>query len=219
MRRSQSTRSQGKNSLVFGADELEALKEGAEEGAEDVRQQLRDKHRENEQLKMQIAQLKSQLAERPSLEAVQGLQREYTNLEILLDGTQRENERCMAELERGKQREKALESQLAKLAGPNWQDNLNIAPLSALAPRSGLLGAGHARAGSMSKAQTPTDDGPPDVDATRAYIDQVRLLVIGMEQRLQTREEKLTRSLEEAKAESAKFEELKQRSVAAPMMD
>lgn len=50
MRRSQSTRNQGKNSLVFGADELEALKESAEEGAEDVRQQLRDKHRENEQV-------------------------------------------------------------------------------------------------------------------------------------------------------------------------
>lgn len=51
-------------------------------------------------LRTQIAQLKSQLAERPTLEAVQELRKEYTNLEILLDGTQRENERCMAELER-----------------------------------------------------------------------------------------------------------------------
>ena len=36
-----------------------------------------------------------------------------------------------------------------------------------------------------------------------------------MEQRLQTREEKLTKSLEEAKAEGAKFEDLKRQSVAA----
>ena len=45
-------------------------------------------------------QLKQQLAERPPLDIVQNLQKEYTNLEILLQGTQRENERCMSELER-----------------------------------------------------------------------------------------------------------------------
>lgn len=45
-------------------------------------------------------QMKAQLSERPPLEVVQGLQKEYTNLEILLQGTQRENERCMSELER-----------------------------------------------------------------------------------------------------------------------
>ena len=44
--------------------------------------------------------MKSQLAERPPAEAVAELKKEYMNLEILLDGTQRENERCMAELER-----------------------------------------------------------------------------------------------------------------------
>ena len=59
------------------------------------------------------------------------------NLDILLQGTQRENERCMAELERyavsvshscslltirrGKAREKMLERELEKLAGANWQ--------------------------------------------------------------------------------------------------
>lgn len=71
---------------------------------------------------------------------MQELQKEYTNLDILLQGTQRENERCMSELERcvarvrhpfrllsvrrGKVREKMLERELEKLAGANWQARL-----------------------------------------------------------------------------------------------
>lgn len=70
---------------------------------------------------------------------MQELQKEYTNLDILLQGTQRENERCMAEMERyvvwaspscwlsirrGKVREKMLERELEKLAGANWQVRL-----------------------------------------------------------------------------------------------
>jgi hypothetical protein len=52
------------------------------------------------QLQDQIQSLKDQLAQRPPLEQVQTLQREYRNLELILQGTQRENEKCMAELER-----------------------------------------------------------------------------------------------------------------------
>lgn len=52
------------------------------------------------QLKNQIQALQAQLAQRPPVEVVQELQKEYTNLDILLQGTQRENERCMAEMER-----------------------------------------------------------------------------------------------------------------------
>ena len=47
-----------------------------------------------------MLQLQTQLAQRPPLEKVQELKKEYTNLEIILQGTQRENERCMTELER-----------------------------------------------------------------------------------------------------------------------
>lgn len=50
MRRSQSTRNQGKTSLALGVDDLEVLRESGEEGAEDLRQQLREKNRENEQV-------------------------------------------------------------------------------------------------------------------------------------------------------------------------
>lgn len=43
---------------------------------------------------------KAQLDQRPPLEAYQKIQREYKNLDLLLQGTQRENEKCMADLER-----------------------------------------------------------------------------------------------------------------------
>jgi len=49
---------------------------------------------------MQMQLLKSQLTERPPIEHIQAIEKEYKNLELLLQGTQRENERCMAELER-----------------------------------------------------------------------------------------------------------------------
>ena len=52
------------------------------------------------QLRAQIQTLQVQLSQRPSVEAVQELQKEYKNLELLLQGTQRENERCMGDLER-----------------------------------------------------------------------------------------------------------------------
>jgi hypothetical protein len=52
------------------------------------------------QLQTQIQLLQAQLAQRPPLETIQELEKEYKNLELLLQGTQRENERCMAEMER-----------------------------------------------------------------------------------------------------------------------
>lgn len=80
----------------------------------------------NLQFQAQILALQDQLRQRPPLDHVQALEREYKNLELLLSGTQRENERCMAELERAKSREKMLEKELARLAGENWQSSLGI---------------------------------------------------------------------------------------------
>jgi hypothetical protein len=48
----------------------------------------------------QLQLLQGQLAQRPPIKHVQALEKEYKNLDLLLQGTQRENERCMAELER-----------------------------------------------------------------------------------------------------------------------
>jgi hypothetical protein len=52
------------------------------------------------QLQDQIRALQAQLAQRPPIEAIQELRKEYSNLELILQGTQRENERAMTELER-----------------------------------------------------------------------------------------------------------------------
>ena len=52
------------------------------------------------QLQDQLRALQAQLAQRPPIEAIQELRKEYSNLELILQGTQRENERAMTELER-----------------------------------------------------------------------------------------------------------------------
>ena len=41
-----------------------------------------------------------------------------------------------------------------------------------------------------------------------AHVEQVRLLVLGMEERLRTREEKLVKTMEKADQESHRFEVL-----------
>lgn len=117
MRRSQSVRNQHRPAVMVGSDDLSVVEEDEQSLKDVLRTQLLEKDKENDkvglpqsrgrdntdtivQLRMHIAQLKSQLAERPSVEAVDALKKEYMNLELLLDGTQRENERCMAELEK-----------------------------------------------------------------------------------------------------------------------
>ncbi|TFK90073.1 hypothetical protein K466DRAFT_517755 [Polyporus arcularius HHB13444] len=216
MRRAQSVRNHARPSLALGADDLGVLKE--DESVEGVlRKQLLDKDRECDRLQIQIQTLQAQLAQRPPLEKVQALEKEYTSLELILQGTQRENERCMAELERGKVREKMLERELEKLAGANWQTNLDIAP----SPASGF----HARAASLANAGKPhspahdksalsaSTSGPSNseasIEATKAYLEQVRLAILGMEQRMQSREDKLAKHIERAEAEGARFEEIR----------
>ncbi|KAI0706178.1 hypothetical protein BC835DRAFT_1516556 [Cytidiella melzeri] len=210
MRRTHSGRNHAKaHSLAVGNDDLSVLKE-TEDGLEDIlRRQVIEQDRVNDKLQSQILQLKAQLAERPPLEIVQDLRKEYTNLELLLQGTQRENERCMAELERAKAREKALECHLEKLAGPNWQDNLDIMSPSNICIRSGMKSPVHTRTNSVPQsANSPAaTSSQADSEATKAYIEQVRLLVLGMDQRLQDREEKLMKTIEAAEGESTKFEE------------
>jgi hypothetical protein len=46
------------------------------------------------------------------------------------------------------------------------------------------------------------------VEATMAHVEQVRLLVLGMEERLRVREEKLVKTMEKADQESHRFEVL-----------
>ena len=101
MRRAQSVRGYGRpSSMVIPSDDLGILKETDDSTEDTLRRQLLDKDRENDRLQNQIDTLQAQLAQRPPLEHIQELQKEYKHLELLLQGTQRENERCMTELER-----------------------------------------------------------------------------------------------------------------------
>ncbi|KAJ6527623.1 hypothetical protein DFH09DRAFT_935600, partial [Mycena vulgaris] len=212
------------------------------ESNEDVlRRQLIDKDWENDRLQTQVEALQAQLAQRPPLETIQQLEKEYKSLDLLLDGTQRENERCMSEIERGKAREKMLERELAKLAGENWQSALDIAPTSAptmpgrsmLHQRSNTLNSipspvlAHAQAQATSSTAVPPTAAQHQLQIEQqhatlvpfkvplfgssllAHIEQVRMLIMGMEQRLQTREDKLVKSVERAENEGRRFEELR----------
>lgn len=48
-----------------------------------------------------------------------------------------------------------------------------------------------------------------------AQVEQMRLLILGMQQRLQTREETLTKAIERAEGEGMKFEELRRSMLSA----
>ncbi|KAF9461924.1 hypothetical protein BDZ94DRAFT_768687 [Collybia nuda] len=223
MRRAQSVRHYARPSLALGADDLGMLREGDESNEDVLRRQLLDKDRENDKLQTQIQSLQAQLAQRPPLETIQELEKEYKNLDLLLQGTQRENERCMAELERAKTREKMLERELARLAGENWQSSLDIAP-SAISTRSAHI---HQRSATISASPrmissplvdgslVASPDGPQQQQATLAHVEQIRMLVLGMEQRLQTREEKLAKVIERAENQERKFEEAKKEAIAS----
>lgn len=52
------------------------------------------------QWRMQAEGLKEQLAKRPPVERVEELNRELREQEIILQGTMRENEKCIAEADR-----------------------------------------------------------------------------------------------------------------------
>lgn len=47
-----------------------------------------------------------------------------------------------------------------------------------------------------------------------AHVEQVRMLILGMEQRLQTREEKLAKTVKRAESEGHKFEEVRKEVMA-----
>ncbi|EJD43501.1 hypothetical protein AURDEDRAFT_145523 [Auricularia subglabra TFB-10046 SS5] len=215
MRRAASLRSHTRSATTSSAnasaavDELGTLREEA--GGEDS---LRAAVRENEKLKDQIQALQAMLAQRPPAEKYQALQKEYSNLDLILHGTQRENERCMAELERAKQREKTLEAHLTKLVGENWQNMVAIAPSTTSSiisgPRPSLGSASPSRRATSESPVPPSASVSSEIsnDAKMAQLEQIRMLVLGMDQRLQTREDALAKALERAEAQGVRFDAL-----------
>lgn len=75
----------------------------------------------------------------------------------------------------------------------------------------------HARSSSVPHAVLPTvipTAQSNDSEATKAYIEQVRLLILGMEQRLKNREERLAKTVAAAEAEGARYEEARKLALA-----
>lgn len=102
----------------------------------------------------------------------------------------------------GKTREKMLERELARLAGENWQSNLNLDLPHNSSAVSLSLKAPQRSAGSTSQ------DSSADSVVTAEMLEKVKLLVMGMERRLEIRKEKLTTAMAEAKTEAQKYDDL-----------
>jgi len=218
MRRAHSVRTYPRTSLSLSTDQtdLSILRETDDPPSieDTLRKQLLDKDRENDKLQSTILTLQTQLASRPPLETILSLEKEYKNLDLILQGTQRENERCMAELERVRTRERSLEQALAKLAGENWQTVLDIGPASATVVARAMGSSFLNRVTAMPPSSSAASEPPPaasqtSIEATLSQMEQIRLLVLGMEQRMQDREEKLTKTIERAEVQEVKCETLR----------
>jgi len=53
------------------------------------------------------------------------------------------------------------------------------------------------------------------VEATIAHIEQVKLMILGMDQRLESREAEITTNIKRAQGESSKFEEMRKKVLSA----
>ncbi|KAG1747618.1 hypothetical protein EDB19DRAFT_1893925 [Suillus lakei] len=176
-------------------NDLGILREGDKPAIEGVlRRQLLDKDRENDKLQSRILTLQQQLALRPPIERIQEPEKEYKNLDLIL-----QNERCMAELGRS--------------------TALDIAPSSSTFAARSVMGSVFSRGAPTPQSGTPDSSTPMPVsqavvEATLTQVEQIRLLVLGMEQHLQNREEKLTKTIEHAKAQEIKCDALKKEVMA-----
>jgi hypothetical protein len=120
-----------------------------------------------------------------------------------------------------------LERELEKLAGVNWQvcyffasfdhnTGLLIVKQNALGiSSSSLIGRGGSE-DSPKRPETslPSNDSSVSIEATLAHLEQVRLMVLGMEQRLDLREAELATNIHKAQAQSTKFEEMRKQILA-----
>ncbi|KAJ3807975.1 hypothetical protein F5876DRAFT_90308 [Lentinula aff. lateritia] len=210
MRRSQTLRNHtrasiigpGTGQLALHSDDLGVLREGDESDADVLRRQLLDKDRECDRLKTTLSLLQSQLSLRPPVEHVQALEREYKDLELLLEGTQRENERCMGEMERMKIREKMLERELARLAGDNWQRS-NTAPTNT---RMDSSSTSSGRSASSSSPLNPSINA--NANSSSPHLANSPLLIMGMETRISKREDHLQEMVKRAESEGRRWQEV-----------
>ncbi|KAG8768698.1 hypothetical protein FRC12_005424 [Ceratobasidium sp. 428] len=162
----------------------------------------------------EIARLKDQLASvmtsRPPIEQMKALQKEYQNLELILQGTQRENERCMAELEKSKRRERLLEAELVKVYGDDWASHINFPTSSPSISRA--LPVSYTGNTTVRQSPPPQQQQKPDevndtetnAAALNEHIEAVRMLVLGMDAKLAERETQINKEMARAEEEAQK---------------
>ncbi|KAG8981291.1 hypothetical protein FRB94_009377 [Tulasnella sp. JGI-2019a] len=223
--------------------------------AEELRKELREAQKEIERLANMITALQGQLSQRPPLAKVQAVEKEYNQLDLLYHSTQRENQACMAEIEKGKRRERILEGELAKLVGDGWMDHLGLtaqlnpnitaattghAQNSPIMSTRSAIGASQRRpsvsrglstsssAGDSSTVsrQPPvpslpsssvasgTSKGQSTNAATMEHFEQIRALILGMDEKMRLNNEKLEGMMASARAEEKKYESLASASLA-----
>ncbi|KAL5640100.1 hypothetical protein ACGC1H_007406 [Rhizoctonia solani] len=164
-----------------------------------------ERDREIAKLKDHITNLTQVVNSRPPLEQVQALQKEYQNLELILQGTQRENERCMAELEKSKRKEKMMEAELAKVYGDDWANHLGMPTSSPSISRALPVSAGvtaNVRQSPPPQKQAEETSDAPSNAAINEHLEAVRMLVLGMDAKLAEREARISKEMARAEEEA-----------------
>jgi len=78
--------------------------------------------------------------------------------------------------------------------------------------RSSTNGPG---ANANSQNQQQSEQQKKSVEAAIAHIEQVKLMILGMDQRLETRETEIAANIKRAQGESSRFEEMRKQVLSA----
>lgn len=109
-----------------------------------------------------------------------------------------------------------------------WQTNIAIPTLSAGRLDSPIRPASrtaHPKDRSSASVSSPTNANPQNqdqaeeqkksVEAAIAHIEQVKLMILGMDQRLENREGEIMANIKRAQGESSRFEEMRKQVLSA----
>ncbi|KIJ54330.1 hypothetical protein M422DRAFT_154103 [Sphaerobolus stellatus SS14] len=214
MRRAQTVRHRQSQSVAV-TDDLGFLREGDQSIEDVLRQDLAATRRENERLQSQIDSLNAALKSRPPQEKFEQLQREYQNLDLILHGTQKENERAMTELERVKNRERVMEKKLRDLIGEDWEETINIGGTISAMPSGRSFGTPRARAGTAETwaGGSNASATSASTEATLEHMENIRAMLTGMAERLQSGEQKVQDALNQAEEEKKLLKDMLKKEI------
>lgn len=107
-----------------------------------------------------------------------------------------------------------------------WQNNIAIPALSAGRLDSPVRPASrtaHFKDRSSASVSSPTntnaqqqaEEQKKSMEAAIAHVEQVKLMILGMDQRLESREGEIAANIKRAQAESSRFEEMRKQVLSA----